>query len=1322
MRNLIVCCDGTNNQFGTENTNVVRLVQVATSHPSSQFVYYDPGVGTLPLPGFVSRVGQRFSEIVGLAFGAGLLDKVGNAYRFLMDIYEPGDRVFLFGFSRGAYTVRVLAGLLHMYGLLPRGSDNLLPYILKQFAAARGKLETDEKAFWFLVDEFRRTFARDIGSKSSRRFEVNFIGVWDTVSSVGWAWEPQVFPYTAANPSVSAIRHAIAIDERRAFFRQNRFKKDVKGQDLVELWFPGVHADVGGGYPETEGGLWREPFNWMLGEAMAFGLNVDEQALKRVLNRVPIPKRPWAEPQHESLTWRWWPAEFFPKMRWDESRGRTRPRLGLGRRRSIPADAQLHESVLRRVRDARPHYLPSNPNFTEELSAARKNKYAEANMHREDFGDWGSGLDQTSFWRAVAVLGLIGGTQEEPPASDIDLWALAQSIFDTLPVPAEAATSLGVPWAVYQSWMVAAREGHLLSAEALAWMWNKLPYSSDQPLRIQTFLLWDNDAEIGAALFANAGFSLYHPTGMKPPGADWQWPLRFTFPADEPHRALRQKFDGLAEDHHTMRQLTRSRVFGEAPVAEFMVVVGGLAQALDQLEASPAPLRTHVVLLIETPMIEPDAESFTMIERLQSLAMAKAVVACSVGPADFPGWIYEFVRELAHNEPLDFALHRLAWLSPVVLFAAPELFGMALMRRFAQRVGQTFDAAGATEVFLSQEDAKPIGLNGGVFGAREVGMALNYTLKNSDAFDMESRAATWTTQLLKAAIASRALDVAYGVKREQEDFAEQDARRAQVSVLRQGEKVRQFVASLEHRIEFFIGAKGDQLQGPCFPDEFLLYEASGHLLTVTLTAPGILEQPVLQTVFLPRQGESSHCYFDVTPRAQSKMFDARMNIAYRNRSLQTLRLRGSIVSSVYEEGESLTLNPEMATQIGWGGLEGQQAYDATLTINRLGGEKIGTLQAGYQVLGFSIEGLEDATTKIESRLDASQWDAPGMQGLAGKECRELLQFLAFHGSGLWSTVERYAKPNPAGALLLDRLRNAKVVQVLSANLGARLPIEFFYSGIRPSSKSIICPFHEQRVDSQNCSQCQYQDRDHFCPAGLWSLHRSIEWHQFDESNQRLGQFAPRQFALEEAAMDNEHRARLRPLTDVVMAYSQKTTRVDPDCVDQLIVRIENLDVSVHVAAHWDEVDDKLAEFSPGLLLLLPHVMNGNLDQLCLEIGGALRDESDIEQMNLATPKGQPGPIVLLLGCNTDNAGLPYNSFPVRFSEQASIVVSTISYLLGRHAAPLAGEIVAALVEGQRQGDCRFSEAMQSMRRKALREDVPPVALALKCFGDARWWL
>lgn len=348
-RNLVLFCDGTANKFGKVNTNVVRVVQSLVRDDREQLVYYDPGVGTMPGPGFVTHTGRFISKAVDLAFATSLDRNVQEAYTFLMNNYEPEDKVYIFGFSRGAYTARVVAALLHHIGLLPRGSENLIPYGLRLLRIAR-------KDSGAIGDQFRETFSRPIPGSPERRFPVHFVGVWDTVSSVGWFWEPAKFRYTATNPGISIIRHAISIDERRAFYRQNRFTRANDAQDMQQLWFPGVHSDVGGGYPDTN--LGRCAFDWMIDEAQKAGMHVDKIRRTAV---APAVTEPWLDKQHNSIKNPvWWICEFFPKLHWNDEKRRYSMRLNCFRSRKLRDGELLHESVLLRIRDRKKKYNPAS--------------------------------------------------------------------------------------------------------------------------------------------------------------------------------------------------------------------------------------------------------------------------------------------------------------------------------------------------------------------------------------------------------------------------------------------------------------------------------------------------------------------------------------------------------------------------------------------------------------------------------------------------------------------------------------------------------------------------------------------------------------------------------------------------------------------------------------------------------------------------------------------------------------------------------------------------------------------------------------------------
>jgi len=338
-KNIVICCDGTGNEFGEHNSNVVKLYSTLIIDGHTQVGYYHPGVGTMGAPTATNRVSKAWSVVMGLAFGGGLLANVGDAYRYLMDTYEDGDKIFIFGFSRGAYTVRALAGVLHMYGLLCPGNDGLIPYIIRMFAQKTRKAGGMKQTF-DVAEEFKATFGRDC--------PLHLVGVWDTVSSVGWVWDPLKLPYTAQNPAMIHGRHAVSIDERRCYFRNNLWGKELPGQSIKQVWFAGVHSDVGGSYPPLRSGLSQIALEWMLCEAAELGLIIDLDRARRVLGRVPPPP-PFlpnaAAPINNSLTWAWWILEFLPHSYYDPVARKPKWTIPLGQRRIIPEQSVLHATV-----------------------------------------------------------------------------------------------------------------------------------------------------------------------------------------------------------------------------------------------------------------------------------------------------------------------------------------------------------------------------------------------------------------------------------------------------------------------------------------------------------------------------------------------------------------------------------------------------------------------------------------------------------------------------------------------------------------------------------------------------------------------------------------------------------------------------------------------------------------------------------------------------------------------------------------------------------------------------------------------------------------
>ncbi|MCG8579294.1 MAG: DUF2235 domain-containing protein [Bacteroidales bacterium] len=255
-KNIIICCDGTGNSYGENNTNVVKLFEIIDR--KIQCAYYDPGVGTLSSSLFSSYIYKKYKKIIGLASGYGITKNIEEAYLFLMNNYKEGDKVFLFGFSRGAFTVRALAGMLGKVGLLERGRNNLISYASKMYRTQKNES---------IAHEFKSTF--------SRVCKVHFIGVWDTVKSVGII-PPRKFPNTKLSAEVAHARQALAIDEQRTMFQPCVWEED-EDRDIVQKWFAGVHSDIGGYYDEA--GLSNITLHWMIEEAVDKGLIINKNLL-----------------------------------------------------------------------------------------------------------------------------------------------------------------------------------------------------------------------------------------------------------------------------------------------------------------------------------------------------------------------------------------------------------------------------------------------------------------------------------------------------------------------------------------------------------------------------------------------------------------------------------------------------------------------------------------------------------------------------------------------------------------------------------------------------------------------------------------------------------------------------------------------------------------------------------------------------------------------------------------------------------------------------------------------------------------------------------
>ncbi|SLN13631.1 T6SS phospholipase effector Tle1-like catalytic domain-containing protein [Roseisalinus antarcticus] len=453
-RQIVICMDGTGNEIRRKASNVLKIYR-HLKKDDAQIVHYVPGVGTRDGQTLIGDTWQRLKSLAGLGFGLGLEDDVLDAYRFLSRCYrsaeakrrdwqldqdrdarlrrgigvaEAGDappvflddRIYLVGFSRGAYAARVLAGFIHNFGLLPPDRLHMAAQVFRayrrltedpQVARTRppAELYAEMRLYGRVLDPDVSVSIRALGLFDTVSSMIRFHPVWRNLaryrSLIGFGRHAGV----SYNTSVRIVRHAMSVDERRSMFRSEhwvpsdfyptRFRNSrlKRLQYCEQRWFPGYHADIGGAVREQDSGIGKLTALWMLD-----GIAADEAAAEAEDNRLradagdpALPRRPLGlalkrgararyfegatdstdvfgkpyagpdglAPLHPSLTPGWWIFEIIPKSlkrrEWKPGRPGLVWYFPLGEPRLVPHDHIVDPTVIVR-RDAMPLYRPPN--------------------------------------------------------------------------------------------------------------------------------------------------------------------------------------------------------------------------------------------------------------------------------------------------------------------------------------------------------------------------------------------------------------------------------------------------------------------------------------------------------------------------------------------------------------------------------------------------------------------------------------------------------------------------------------------------------------------------------------------------------------------------------------------------------------------------------------------------------------------------------------------------------------------------------------------------------------------------------------------------
>ena len=395
MKHIVILCDGTwSRSDSITPTNVVRLAQALSAigpGDVAQVPIHVQGVGTGEGATWLAR---RMDAVFGGAFGWGLLENIVEAYRHLVFLYEPGDEIYILGFSRGAHTARSLVGFIRSTGVVDRDALHRVPEAVRRYrtmddpstrpSSSQSHAFRAEASPRVVTSEEEAAWRRESGRPPAPLLRVAYLGVWDSVGALGvpahvpllgrWTARRYRFHDLELSSMVQSARHAVALDERRRAFEPTRWtnvaelnarRRDAAEFPYQELFFLGDHGSVGGGGDITA--LSSIGLGWIIEGARASGLAFDAERLER-FRAEEDPVGPLRNTMHSPTGFANWLMRLRPA-----------DRIG-------PSDmSELHPSVLMRwaAKEKSPTYARYRPNSL----AAVHDQLAAHHEKKQVFGD-----------------------------------------------------------------------------------------------------------------------------------------------------------------------------------------------------------------------------------------------------------------------------------------------------------------------------------------------------------------------------------------------------------------------------------------------------------------------------------------------------------------------------------------------------------------------------------------------------------------------------------------------------------------------------------------------------------------------------------------------------------------------------------------------------------------------------------------------------------------------------------------------------------------------------------------------------------------------
>lgn len=968
-------------------------------------------------------------------------------------------------------------------------------------------------------------------------------------------------------------------------------------------------------------------------------------------------------------------------------------------------------------------------------------------MNRNEFGKWGIELDDDEFAQVIAVLGLpifrfFLSSSTDYLKENINLIKWIPSEFDyNKRLLLENQNSI-LPREVMDFWQkFIERNEELFSKRSETFAQSQIRIEIAERYDYPTFqgefdLFWIVAQLSRPKVRADSVFVEIPENTSK---IIWDYPLRIGLLNDTKSRQLREELEvlrfgqqSLLNTHIKLIDVSRS-----GQNCDLLVLPHSLRDSLSALLQSPNALQAGCVLVLGK-MEDSRERAMPIIETLRTQARAEGIALVHVLPEKVENeglnlrqiWFKELVRQFSHNQPIDVALF-LASRDDRVGIKTPLLFANRYLvesSHLTRRISQYKERLAQPnwkkhKIDVSREGQKIIAYNTRSwkddYTVGEVIEGLGAEAENF-RFDAEKETATAFSELktdvetgLKNAPPlkpkSRWIQTEVWELNDQEKTAEN-----RLDAIKQG-----FLRINKlYEVAVFIGAPSENSISAVkeFPEENLPPNINKHDLTVIFTESQLSPEPQMAQIILPREGNSTVCSFYFRVSENITQISARIIIAYKNRILQTALLEARVVSAESEKipEQRIELLIESVVCPGLENLTNRKWFDAALVVNHgIANKPEMTRLTNDDAELIGIAGIEETIGWFRDEITNVAHKQEKFGRLDSKESVKLLRNCALNGAALYDAM---MTGRDEGALA-----KAQRIQLITAKLGDDFPLEFVYGRTAPNLDAPLCPQAKEALLNGHCDvKCPVgtEAQEVICPLGFWGLNRVIERHAYDaRALQELGRA---DFALQSNPV--EGRDYLNVFESVLVAASNNVDPKKEGTLDKVIGEIKNVSgIDTTPVKSWKDWTTRVKDGSPSLIVLLPHTFeDAGTKQQWMEIDAAEKLlMQHLKREYLVGPNDVPRPLVILMGCQTANAEVPYQKLIIRFkNEGAALVLGTGSTVFGPHAAAVTEKLISALAAVKTE-DTAFGDILLDVRRRLLAEGLL-IVMCLTSYGDTDW--